>query len=396
MRPVAVAEVDLAAPLGDVDVPGYDACEVLAWDGDHPLGALRLEAPGGRVSRHALAAAAAVVLPAARARLLAERAVAARAVPALPSVTVAVCTRERPELLARCLRALAAQQQDGLHVLVVDNAPATDATRRVAGAFANVRYVREDRQGLDFARNRALAECTADVLAHLDDDTVPCAHWVRAVRIAFANDPEVACVTGPVVADALDTPAQQQFELHGGFHRGFRARRFAAVTMAAVHHVLAPGVCGAGANMAFRRGDLARLGGFDPRLDAGARLPGGGDLDAFARVLRAGHVVRYEPRALVRHLHRADLPGLRRQIRSWGAGYAAFLCATFAGVPGWRWQALRAAAWWLLRYQPARFAGRLRGTHRAPWSLMLRELVGAIEGPFRLWRTHRYVRQVTR
>lgn len=396
MTPIAVVEVDLAQPLRDLQLPGYEACQVLAWDADDPVGFLPIACPGGRLSRHALAAAAAESLAFARARLATERRAPRADVP-VPSLTAAVCTHQRPELLDRCLRALVTQQGGDVQIVVVDNAPRDGATRAVVERFAGVRYVREDRQGLDFARNRALAECDRDVLAYVDDDTVPCRGWARAIAAAFASDAEVACVTGPVIADALDAPAQQLFELHGGFHRGFRVRRLAAAAMGAPHFVFAPGHCGAGANMAFRRARLAQLGGFDPRLDAGARLPGGGDLDVFSRVLRSGGVVHYEPRALVRHLHRADLAGLRRQIRSWGAGYTAFLCASWCGARGQRTLVLRAFAWWLLRYQlGARLAGRLLGRHRAPWSLLWRELLGGLEGPVRLWRMHRHVRQVSR
>ena len=394
MTPVAIAEVDLAAPLADLELPGYEAVQVLAWDGDDPLGLLPFACPGGRLSRHVLAAAADVALAAARARVAAERGVP-RPAAELAATTAAICTHRRPELLARCLQALAPQRAPHLAVLVVDNAPLDDATARVVERFPGVRYVREERQGLDYARNRALAECATDVLAFLDDDTVPCRGWGRAIATAFAAQPEVACVTGPVVPDALDAPAQQLFERHGGFNRGFRVRRIAKAAMWRRHFVFAPGHCGAGANMAFRRAVLARLGGFDPRLDAGARLPGGGDLDAFSRVLRAGGVVHYEPRALVRHRHRDDLPGLRRQIRSWGAGYTAFLCATWLAARGERLQVVRAAGWWLLRYQlGTRLVGRVLGSHRAPWSLLWHELAGGLGGPLRLWRTHRHVRQV--
>ena len=46
-----------------------------------------------------------------------------------------------------------------LEILVVDNRPATEASRDlVARRFPQVRYIREEVPGLDFARNRALFE----------------------------------------------------------------------------------------------------------------------------------------------------------------------------------------------------------------------------------------------
>src|SRR5215218_9342350 len=71
------------------------------------------------------------------------------------SITVAVCTKDRPALLDRCLesiaRAIVAAGDDAdVDVLVVDNASTDDETRRVAEA-RGARVVREDVPGLDFA-----------------------------------------------------------------------------------------------------------------------------------------------------------------------------------------------------------------------------------------------------
>ena len=50
----------------------------------------------------------------------------ARPFAALPTLTVAVCTRDRPEQLARALASLAAQASPPEEVLVVHNAPGDD------------------------------------------------------------------------------------------------------------------------------------------------------------------------------------------------------------------------------------------------------------------------------
>src|SRR6266487_2153475 len=48
-----------------------------------------------------------------------------------PSITVAICTRDRPEGLSRLLDSLCIQDYPRMRVLVVDNAPRDDRTRRV-------------------------------------------------------------------------------------------------------------------------------------------------------------------------------------------------------------------------------------------------------------------------
>jgi hypothetical protein len=93
----------------------------------------------------------------------------------LPSVTVAICTKDHPELLRRCLASLQGLREirsDAiLEVLVVDNNSIGSETENCARDF-RATYCREPITGLNFARNRALASCRTDILAFIDDDAV--------------------------------------------------------------------------------------------------------------------------------------------------------------------------------------------------------------------------------
>jgi hypothetical protein len=108
------------------------------------------------------------------------------------------------------------------------------------------------------------------------------------------------------------------------------------------------GVVGAGCNMAFDRSLLLAIGGFDEALDTGAPLPGGGDLDIFYRVLRSGRTMVYEPRYAVYHEHRETLPQLRRQYRTWGLGFMAFLAKSRRSDAALRNKHAAMLRWWLL------------------------------------------------
>jgi hypothetical protein len=99
----------------------------------------------------------------------------------LPPATVVICTRERPDDLRRALKAVAALDPAPAEVLVIDNAPATPRTLEVVQSFPSCRYVREDRRGLDAARNRALAEAGSPVVAFTDDDAAPEPGWLGAL-----------------------------------------------------------------------------------------------------------------------------------------------------------------------------------------------------------------------
>src|SRR5215210_1154190 len=72
-----------------------------------------------------------------------------------PTMSVAVCTRNGASRLPECLDALVTLQYtpELLELLVVDNAPGDDATRAlVEERYPSVRYVREPRPGLNWAR----------------------------------------------------------------------------------------------------------------------------------------------------------------------------------------------------------------------------------------------------
>ena len=134
-----------------------------------------------------------------------------------PSLTIAICTHDRPALLERALESVVGQVAAPDEILVVDNAPSRDVTRQlVRGRFPAVRYVAEPVPGLDFARNRALAEAHGDIVCFLDDDAVAAPDWADALRRNFA-DPRVLSLFelpthmagAPVMVGRYDLPSRR-------------------------------------------------------------------------------------------------------------------------------------------------------------------------------------------
>jgi GT2 family glycosyltransferase len=251
------------------------------------------------------------------------------------SLSVIVCTRGRPEMLASCLDGLAAQDAPPGQVVVVDNDPAGSA-RPVADGRPGVAYVHEPRPGLSIARNAGLAVAQGEFVAFTDDDVEPHRAWTREIVRAFGAA-DVDAVTGLVLPARLDTAAQRAFELYlGGFTARFTPLLFDRGFLEETWE-MGPQVwrIGAGANMAFRRASLAGLGGFDERLGAGASGCSE-DSEFWYRILAAGGRCLYEPRAAVFHHHRRDWRGLRQQHRAYMKGHVAALVAQSDryGAPG--------------------------------------------------------------
>src|SRR5579885_1919520 len=114
-------------------------------------------------------------------------------------LSVVVPTYRRPELLARCLGALAAQTlpPSDYEIVAADDA-ASDATRGQVEAFAAavpvaVRYVPvTGAHGPAAARNAGWRAARGAVIAFTDDDTVPAPGWLAAGLAPFDRDPDLA------------------------------------------------------------------------------------------------------------------------------------------------------------------------------------------------------------
>lgn len=136
---------------------------------------------------------------------------------------VAVCTRDRPLFLGRCLRALAALEQApdiSLRLLVIDNSARPTSSRQVldeapAGLAALApSLVHESRLGIPFARNRAFDfadEVGADAVIFLDDDQTAAPNW--ALTLCRVQEEE-AC-------DAVKCEVRWEFEAPQRFKEFF-------------------------------------------------------------------------------------------------------------------------------------------------------------------------------
>ncbi len=378
-RPRLVGDLELAAGVPSLNFePRYSWAQLLVRNHGRPVGWVRVARGAGRPVPATTVLEAVVDQAGKQLRpLLFHRTIGEA--PVLDPVSVIVCTRDRPELLDGCLSALREQDHPQYEVIVVDNAPTRDDTARVAERHGAT-LVREPRPGLDWARNRGLAAARHDLVAYTDDDARPDPGWLTALARRF-DEPGVQAVTGLVTPLELDTRAQLLFEeVYGGMGKGFTARRVEGRALEPAAR-LAAWRFGVGANMAFRREALERLGGFDTALDVGTPSHGGGDLDMFYRMLASGHVLAYEPGALVRHRHRREMSELRRQLRDDGRAFGVYLIKRWQAGDAPRGALLRFAFGHWVPWLFGRIAVGLIGRHRLPLPLLWASLQGALGAP---------------
>jgi GT2 family glycosyltransferase len=375
VAPKPVVDVDLDAELPPLpEDPSSAGVLMVLWSGGVPVE--QVDVPAARLplkpDDEQLTAARR------RAAALPDRPAEVRA----DDVTVVICTRDRPEELARCLAALGRSTAAPREIVVVDNAPSTEDTRLLAGRTPGVRYVREPRPGLDIARNTGLAAATTDLVAYTDDDTEPHVDWTWRIREAFDDDPSIVAVTGLVLPAALDTEAQVLFEEHAGFGRGYARRDFEPDFVARRRRTAAPvWEIGAGANMAFRRAAVVAAGGFDERLDVGA-AGCSGDSEMWYRLLASGGRCRYEPSAVVRHHHRRDGGSLHRQMYFYMRGHACALLVQYERnhAPANLRRLFLVLPVWYARWAVKAVVRRLRRAPRPDDALLVPQLRGCLAG----------------
>ena len=385
-EPATVTHVSVAAPIEDSLTP---QALVLVRLHDRPVGIIVVDAPAGTVNASSCAEAAWASLGTSlRSHVASDGLPAGQPAEAAtdpPLISVVVATRERPQSLAKCLDSLSRMDYPNYEVVVVDNAPVTNATASFMAERAeeNLCYVREPRRGLASAHNCGLEQATGSIVAFTDDDVILDRKWLTEISRGFLAAPDVACVTGLIMPAELQTQAQFMLETHGHFGKGFEQRVVDCGTRRPADPLFpfTTGKLGSGANMAFRTDRLRQLGGFDPATGTGTVARGGDDLAAFFSVLAAGHSLVYQPTAVAWHHHRRDVEALRNQASGYGTGLGAYLTSALVNHPAMAVQALRLAPAGLhYAFHPASPRNARVGSSW-PRQLVWRERRGLVLGP---------------
>lgn len=210
-------------------------------------------------------------------------------------ISLVVCTRNRAAALGNLLASITAAganvAEDAVEVILVDNG-STDDTAAVIAAWCETQRFRatpvhEARPGLSFARNAGLAHVTGDIVAMTDDDCILAPDFFVALGRAFAAQDRPSIIGGRVeLGDAGDLPISV-------------VRKDAAARLGREF----PGGFLIGANLAFNREVMNRLGGFDGKFGAGGPLRGGEETEWMLRASQCGVPVLYDPSIIIHHFH---------------------------------------------------------------------------------------------
>jgi glycosyltransferase involved in cell wall biosynthesis len=217
---------------------------------------------------------------------------------ASPRISVIIPTRDRPEVLSRCLDSLADQTViDQLEMIVVDDGSvAADEVAAVGARYPRVRLVRQEPAGPAAARNAGARHALGQILCFTDDDCVPDSDWAETLAEAIERGADAVAGrtlrAGGVLADASDVISSAP----------------------AVAEPFAPSN-----NLACTTGVFKAVP-FDESYPHAA----GEDRQWCARLAANGYALRSQPAARVLHLQQLTLSSfLRRQVR-YGEGAHRF------------------------------------------------------------------------
>lgn len=125
----------------------------------------------------------------------------------MTSLTLIVCTYRRPGPVRRLLQAVASQTRRPDEVLVVDASPDSETEEAVRDLGVTYGRVPPEERGLTRQRNWGMARARGELIAFLDDDTVPEPGYFAEVLACFERHPGAAGVGGYIANEVDWRPA---------------------------------------------------------------------------------------------------------------------------------------------------------------------------------------------
>jgi GT2 family glycosyltransferase len=242
----------------------------------------------------------------------------AAAIGSLLPVSLIICSRNRPDLLAESVDSILQGDHMPAELIVIDQSDVPHAALAVRSGErgCDLRYLWTRSVGLSRANNLGIAVASHSLLVFTHDDVLVSREWLGTLVDALRAAGQRAIVTGQV-RPAAQTP--------GGFAPATMVDETPRIYQGRLDRdILYP------LNMAMYRSAVDEVGGFDERLGPGTPFPGAEDSDFGFRLLEAGYRIHYVPQAIL--YHRAwraagDFLPLR-----WGYGhargafYAKYIC----------------------------------------------------------------------
>lgn len=202
--------------------------------------------------------------------------------------------------LDKSIRSLLDQTRPPDEILIIDDG-STDQSVEIASRFP-VKVVRHDRnKGLAAARNTAFRNASHELVGAIDADVYPDKDWLEQLLVHF-DDPCVVGTGGRLLEAFRETPAD-----------AWRALQLCQDL--GEERIVIEGdsrKCLGGFGTILRKSAVQEIGGYNESYRTNYE-----DVDLNGRLVRAGHRLIFEPRAVAYHQRRDTIPSVIRTAWNW-------------------------------------------------------------------------------
>jgi cellulose synthase/poly-beta-1,6-N-acetylglucosamine synthase-like glycosyltransferase len=214
----------------------------------------------------------------------------------LPSISVVVSTYRRADLVKKCIESLLEQDypRERYEVIVVEDGSqdAESVVKSLQSPAIRLEYLKISHGGAASAYQAGLRQASCDLVAFIDDDAIAPPTWLhQIVSILDQGRAEGVIGTGGHISGEYPLT---KFEASVSSTGELRWTGFGLFSSPAcdVDHL-------PGCNMAFWRGALLAIGGFDTRFSK--TISWRHETDVCVRLRHRGYRLTYDPRLVVVH-----------------------------------------------------------------------------------------------
>jgi glycosyltransferase involved in cell wall biosynthesis len=215
-------------------------------------------------------------------------------------LTVYIPSYNAEKYLEKSIQSLLDQIRPPDEILIIDDGSA-DKSVEVASRFP-VKVIRHDRnKGLAAARNTAFGNASHELVGAIDADVYPAKDWLEQL-LAHFDDPRVVGTGGRLIEAFRETPAdawralqlcqdlgEERIVIEGDSHK-----------------------CLGGFGTVLKKTVVQEAGGYNENYRTNYE-----DVDLCARLVRAGHRLIFEPRAVAYHQRRDTIRSVTRTAWNW-------------------------------------------------------------------------------
>jgi glycosyltransferase involved in cell wall biosynthesis len=226
-------------------------------------------------------------------------------------IAIVICTYNRVLLLEKCIAALLPQLENvakRIEIIIVDN-NSCDGTfqfvRTIKKKHQCIRYLKEERIGLSYARNKVIEEKEIDWIAYLDDDGIPFDNYVQ--ELCYTIDQfDFTCFGGTYIG-------YSHREIPQWLPSNFGSKKILSDIITEIEsNELSGGI------FSVKRSELEKIGGFNTKYGMnGRQMAFSEENDIQLRLRLNGASIGYNPNLRMHHLTAPEKLKLFWHLKYW-------------------------------------------------------------------------------